>query len=63
MRWEYKTIKIPTKGILGGKIKETDLDQALNEQGNKGWELVSVFGTNLGQGQTRDVVAVFKKPS
>ncbi|HEX2998918.1 MAG TPA: DUF4177 domain-containing protein [Armatimonadota bacterium] len=30
--------------------------------GREGWELVSVFDTNMSQGATRYVVAVLKKP-
>jgi hypothetical protein len=61
MMWEYKTVKLAAKGFLGGKIKEYELEALLNDLGADGWELVSAFGTNKSYGQTRDVVAIFKR--
>jgi len=61
MKWEYKTIKLATKGFTGGKFDETKLDKLLNELGSQGWELVSAFDTNQGYGETRDVVVIFKR--
>jgi hypothetical protein len=61
MQWEYRTYSLRTGGFLGGKVNQEDLDQALNEAGREGWELVSVFDTTQGSGQTRDVIAVFKR--
>ncbi|MBU6401833.1 MAG: DUF4177 domain-containing protein [Verrucomicrobia bacterium] len=61
MTWEFKTCKVRTKGLLGGKFREEELDARLNELGQQGWELVSLFTTNRDQGATRDIVAVFKR--
>jgi len=61
MQWEYKTISLRTGGFLGGKVNQEDFEQALNGAGRDGWELVSVFDTAQGSGQTRDVIAVFKR--
>ncbi len=61
MSWEYKTLKLGTKGLLGGKANEAELEKALNELGRQGWELVSIFTTNQAQGQTRDIVVVLKR--
>ena len=61
MSWEYKTIKLEAKGILGGKMDVEEVDSKLNEQGRGGWELVTVFDTNMGHGRTRDVIAIFKR--
>jgi hypothetical protein len=61
MRWEFKTLKHPTKGLLGGKFDEEELDRKLNELGQQGWDLVSAFTTSQAQGQSRDIVAVFKR--
>jgi hypothetical protein len=61
MKWEYKTIKEPTTGFTGGKLDENNLDNRMNLLGGQGWELVNLFDTNLSQGATRDVVAVFKR--
>jgi hypothetical protein len=61
MKWEYKTLKFGTKGIFGGKVDESALDKALNEIGRQGWELVSMLATSQAQGQSRDLIAVFKR--
>lgn len=60
-RWEYSTIKMQTKGFLGGILEIQDFDAELNKMGNEGWELVSCFDTNQSEGATREVVAVFKR--
>lgn len=61
--WEYRTVKHPaTGGFLGGKFDETQLDLRLNDLGVQGWELVSAFTTNQGYGQSRDIVAIFRRP-
>ena len=62
MQWEYKTLKIATKGFMGGKLDEAQFEEYLNELGQQQWELVTAFDTNQGSGQTRDVVAIFKRP-
>ncbi len=61
MKWEYKTIKQPAGGFTGGKFDGQEWDQKLNDLGQQGWELVTVFGTHRCHGQTRDVVAMFKR--
>ena len=63
MKWEYMSLMLPASGlILGGKIDAQKLTDHLNERGSEGWELVSVFDTNMLDGKTRDVVAVLKRP-
>ncbi len=62
-RWEYKTIKMEAKGLLGGVVDVARFDAMLNELGAQGWNMVSAFDTNMAaQGATRDIVAVFKRP-
>lgn len=62
-RWEYKTVKFEAKGFLGGVADDEALDAALNALGEQGWELVSVFDTNmLMNGTTREIVATMKRP-
>ncbi len=66
MKWEYLTIMMATGGNwfgLGGVLDGEAFNAKLNELGEQGWELVSVFDTNMGHGKTRDVVAVFKRPA
>ena len=64
MKWEYMTLMLPATGfILGGKIDAEKLTDRLNQLGGEGWELVSVFDTNMLEGKTRDVFAMLKRPS
>jgi len=37
MIWEYKTIKLRSKGLLGGKFDEDRLDALMNDLGGDGW--------------------------
>lgn len=60
-KWEYVSIKVETKGFIGGILEIEDFDYQLNKLGEDGWELVSCFSTNAGQGTSREVIAVFKR--
>ena len=63
MKWEYKTIKTDTEGFLvGGKFDQDSFEQVLNGLGEQGWELVSVFDTNMEGGKSRHVIAILKRP-
>ncbi len=63
MKWEYATVTFEAKGwFLGGKLDGEQFNNRLNKLGQEGWELVSVFDTNMHEGVTRYVVAVFKRP-
>ena len=61
MKWEYKTIKLKTKGFFETKFDEAELDSFMNQLGNDGWELVTGLDTNDMLGETRDVVVIFKR--
>ncbi|MCL6613719.1 MAG: DUF4177 domain-containing protein [Firmicutes bacterium] len=60
-RWEYKTLQFGVKGLMGGILDLERFDGELNRMGNDGWELVTCFDTNCGQGASRFVLAVFKR--
>ncbi len=63
MTWEYRTVVFDVSGwLIGGKLDGQGFNDRLNQLGEEGWELVSVFDTNHTQGGTRDVVAVLKRP-
>ena len=59
MKWEYKTIKLPTEGTLDFDfgIDEAGADEKLNTLGKLGWELVSVICA----GSSRKIVALLKR--
>ncbi len=62
MRWEYRTERFPARGgFLGGKFNEPALTAKLNELGDQRWELISAFATHQGYGQSRDIVAIFRR--
>ena len=46
-----------------GKLDGDAWNEKLNQLGSEGWELISVFGTHLSGGATRDVFAVLKRPA
>ena len=60
-RWEYKTVKMEAKGLMGGVVDTDEFSALLNQLGTHGWDLVSVFDTNMVNGTTREMVAVFKR--
>lgn len=63
MKWEYRTVVFEVSGwFIGGKLDGQAFNNRLNQLGEQGWELVSVFDTNFTQGGTRDVIAVLKRP-
>jgi hypothetical protein len=59
--WEYKTIQFETKGFMGGILDLESFESDLNDLGKEGWELINCFDTNMSQGQSRYVIAVFKR--
>lgn len=59
--WEYKTAQFEAKGFMGGILDIQSFETQLNDFGGEGWELVSCFDTNMSQGQSRYVIAVFKR--
>ena len=62
MKWEYKTVKVDTKGLLGGKFDQNSFEQILNGLGQQGWELTNTFDTNQEMGASRHVIAILKRP-
>jgi hypothetical protein len=59
--WEYKTLQFTATGFMGGILDMEAFQGELNDLGASGWELVTCFDTNMNQGQTRFIVAVFKR--
>jgi hypothetical protein len=60
-KWEYKTIKVEPRGMMGGILEIEEFDYELNKLGEQGWELVSCFSTNASNGYSREAIAVFKR--
>ena len=60
-KFEYETLKIDAKGILGGNVDDDNFKQKLNEMGQNGWELVGMTASNFAYGQTRWIICTFKR--
>lgn len=62
-RWEYKTFKFEASGFwIGGRIDADQMEHTLTNLGAEGWELVTVVAATAGQGYTKDMVAILKRP-
>ena len=61
MKWEYKTIKFETKGFVGGKFDENQIDEVINTHGKDGWEIATAFDTNQAYGESRYIVIILKR--
>jgi hypothetical protein len=63
MHWEYIVDAFPIGGPLStGAVDPTIAAEKLNEFGAKGWELVSSYPTAGGNGGTKMLVFVYKRP-
>ncbi len=62
--WEYMVLKVEAySGFFAGRVVDTDaLSAELNHLGARGWELVSMFEVQTGQGRTNSVNAILKRP-
>lgn len=63
IKWEYKTLVLNMYNFWKGakKVIPEELEVPFNDLGMEGWELVSVFDTNVSSGDTHEIVAVFKR--
>jgi len=62
MTWQYKTIRHPINGLFKPDLNAQTLDDTLNRLGCAGWELVSAFDLNTGNGASIEVVLLLKRP-
>jgi hypothetical protein len=62
MHWEYQTVKLNVKGVWGVSFDEDQTQEFTNRLGAQGWELVSAFAVNDGNGYSKEVVFIFKRP-
>ena len=63
-KWEYRTLKIPTKipFLADVDFDAEQFDRVLNDMGANGWELVSVARMQTQRsGSTRFVLATLKR--
>ncbi len=60
--WEYRTVKVQCRGVLGGRVDEREIDRILNMMGLDGWELVTAVANAVAYGQTQSLLYTFKRP-
>ncbi len=60
-KWEYRTIKVEPKGIMGGILDVEDFDYQLNKLGEQGWELVTSVPANYVGMMSFKVYYTFKR--
>lgn len=60
-KFEYKTLFADAKGAFGGKVDKHAFQEALNELGSQGWELVSAVPAAQSYGSTRWIISIFKR--
>ena len=60
-KFEYKVAVYETKGLLGGTVKNDQLESQLNLLGGDGWELVGCTSANQTYGSSKSIVCIFKR--
>jgi hypothetical protein len=60
MKWEYRQLDVPTRGILSPRLPDDYLDE-LNSLANEGWELVQAIPLAVGAGLTERVIFILKR--
>jgi hypothetical protein len=58
VRWEYRIINIRSENYR----LDPNYEQRLNDEGDDGWELVSITAINFKTGATDHIGMVFKRP-
>ena len=67
-RWEYHLLKIPVhysngRGVttIHGRMDDASIAKQMQMLGAQGWELVSSFDRSEHQGQSCEVIMIFKR--
>lgn len=62
-RWDYMVLDVGVSGFFLGPTLDGDaLTTKLNELGADGWEAIGLTGMAVGEGRTRDLVIILKRP-
>jgi len=63
-RWEYMTLDVGVSGFwLGPDLDGERLTEKLNELGQAGWEALGITAMETGNGRTRNLVILLKRPA
>ena len=64
-RFEYKVVQL-REGVLGGKMSDSKLEKALNEQAADGWQLKTITAADVkgrvGPGGVEGLLITFERP-
>jgi len=62
-KWEYRSLRFDFNGFLksAGQFEGEHFREHANKLGRQGWEMVNTFDTNHYDGDTRFIVAIFKR--
>jgi len=61
VNYEYKVIEVKEKGLFFTKFNLEEVENTLNFQGEKGWDLASSFATDLDNNGRKEIVLIFKR--
>ncbi|HVX86943.1 MAG TPA: DUF4177 domain-containing protein [Phycisphaerae bacterium] len=61
MAWEYYVLALADKSWMGGVLDAQETSEKLNALGAAGWELVTGFSTQMGEGKSREYAFVLKR--
>jgi len=61
MKWEYQSVKLNLVGTWGVNFDVDKTQEFTNQLGAEGWELVSAFSVNEGNGYSKEIVFIFKR--
>lgn len=60
--WEYMVLDVGVSGWLGPTVDGDALTSKLNELGADGWEVIGLTGMAIGEGRTKDLIVILKRP-
>ena len=60
-KYEYHTYLYNPNGLFGGKVDADQFNNAINQYGSQGWELVNCVASNQSYGATTHLICVFKR--
>jgi hypothetical protein len=62
MKWQYQTLRLAHPRMQGGKLNRSDLDKALREAGEQGWEAFPFFPNVDLAGERDGALVLCKRP-
>jgi hypothetical protein len=60
MKWEYRQLDVPTRGVLSARLPDDCFDE-LNRLANEGCELAQAVPVAVGAGMTERVIFILRR--